>query len=349
MSALTTDADGRVTGIEIGEDRASCGALVLATGGFGANDELIECYYPTAAAAGDWRWYIGTDGAQGDGLRLGETAGGVIDGHDRGLLLTTPGFSHDLEVLLPGWLILVNAEGRRFCNECAPYTVMAGLLQHQGGHAWAVFDETARAAAKPGPMSQAYWVHDVLARKADEGRILRASTLAQLAARMNVDADGLAGTVTRYNADAERGQDSAFFKPPPHAAISSPPFYGVEIRPAIVCWTGAGLRIDADTCVLNRHERPIPGLYAAGETVGNLHGDRYVGGGGLLRPLHRVRQGGGRAGGAPRAGAEPLEPPTNPAPGSTADIPHVTGAVGVRHWQAVVFCIRGCTRGSRGV
>ena len=58
----------------------------------------------------------------------------------------------------------------------------------------------------------------------------------------------------------------------------------MEVRPAIVCWTGTGVRIDADTRVLNRAEQPIPGLYAAGETVGNLHGDRYVGGGGSFGP-----------------------------------------------------------------
>jgi fumarate reductase flavoprotein subunit len=66
--------------------------------------------------------------------------------------------------------------------------------------------------------------------------------------------------------------------------IDTPPFYGVEVRPAIVCWTGTGLRIDADTRVLGTDERPIAGLFAAGETVGSLHGDRYIGGGGSFGP-----------------------------------------------------------------
>ncbi|MEM7017677.1 MAG: FAD-binding protein, partial [Pseudomonadota bacterium] len=68
------------------------------------------------------------------------------------------------------------------------------------------------------------------------------------------------------------------------APIKTPPFYSVEVRPAIVCWTGTGVRINADTRVLNRGEQPIFGLYAAGETVGNLHGDRYIGGGGSFGP-----------------------------------------------------------------
>ena len=284
VTGLLQDADGRVRGISIGEDTASCAAVILATGGFGANPEMIEKYYPQAAATGDWRWYIGTDGAQGDGIKLGESVGATIAGHDRGLLLVTPGFSRDLEVLLPGWLILVNRQGRRFANEAAPYTVLGGLIQREGGSAWAVFDEDARRLAKPNPSSQAYWVDDVLKRKADEGRICRADTLDSLAERMNVDAVGLVGTIDRYNADVQTGTDTAFLKVQGMRTITRPPFYGVEVRPAIVCWTGTGLRIDAETRVLGRDEKAVPGLFAAGETVGNLHGDRYIGGGGSFGP-----------------------------------------------------------------
>jgi fumarate reductase flavoprotein subunit len=285
VTELLTDQDGRVYGIKIGEDEATCGSVIMATGGFGANPEMIEKYYPKAAASGDWQWYIGSEGAQGDGITLGESVGAVVDGHDRGLLLVTPGFGRDLEVLLPGWLIMVNEAGRRFTDEAAPYTVLGGLIEKEGGHAFAVFDETSRAAAKPSPISQANWVSDVLERKADEGRIHRADTLAALAQSMSVDGEGLAGTVARYNADVEAGADSAFFKNSKGMqSILTPPFYGVEIRPAIVCWTGTGVRVDADTRVVNKGEKPIPGLYAAGETIGNLHGDVYIGGGGSYGP-----------------------------------------------------------------
>lgn len=284
VTELLTDEDGCVTGIQIGEDQATCGAVIMATGGFGANPEMIEKYYPQAAATGDWRWYIGSDGAQGDGITLGESVGAAVDGHGRGLLLVTPGFGRDLEVLLPGWLILVNRQGRRFTSESAPYTVLGGLIEKEGGSAFAVFDEIARADAKPSPISQANWVSDVLETKADEGRIHRADSLEALAREMAVDESGLLGTVARYNSDVELGADTAFFKEHGMQKIATPPFYGVEIRPAIVCWTGTGVRIDADTCVINKSERRIPGLYAAGETIGNLHGDRYIGGGGSFGP-----------------------------------------------------------------
>lgn len=285
-NAVLTDEAGRVCGVRAGADEASCAAVVLATGGFGANKPLLERYYPQAARAGNWCWYIGSPLAQGDGLALGQALGADLAGFDRGLLLVTPGFSRDLEVLLPGWLVMVNAAGHRFADETAPYTVLGGLIQKEGGHAFAVFDEAARAAAKPGPMSQAYWVSDVLAQKAAEGRIAKADTLQDLARRIGAEPEVLAGTIARYNADCTKGQDTVFFKSPGSGMrpVVAPPFYAAELRPAIVCWTGTGLRIDAHTRVLRRDESAIPGFYAAGETVGSLHGDRYVGGGGSFGP-----------------------------------------------------------------
>src|SRR3546814_16705077 len=61
----------------------------------------------------------------GDGLLMGQEVGADIAGHNRGLLLTTPGFYRDLEVFVPGWLVYVNREGRRFINETTEYAVMA--------------------------------------------------------------------------------------------------------------------------------------------------------------------------------------------------------------------------------
>lgn len=286
VTQLLTDDSGALSGIRIGEDEASCGALVLSTGGFGANADLLAKHYPTAAAQGDWSWYIGSPFAQGDGFELGGGVGAAFDGHDRGLLLVTPGFSRDLEVLLPGWLILVNQQGRRFTDETAPYTVLGGLIEQQQGPVYAVFDEAARAGAKRTPASQAYWVNEVLEAKAQAGDIIVADSIASLAQQTQIAAEALAGTLQGYNQDCRAGVDQAFFKPTASGSreITQAPFYAVEVRPAIVCWTGAGLRIDAQARVQSLGEQAIPGLYAAGETVGSLHGDRYVGGGGSFGP-----------------------------------------------------------------
>ena len=286
VDALQRSESGAVIGLSVGEESLRSAAVIVATGGFGASRAMIERHFPDADAAGDWAWYLGCDEAQGDGLGLGQSVGAALDGHNRGLLLVTPGFSHDLEVFLPGWLMVVDRAGRRFMDETAPYTVMAGLLKRHGGSSFAIFDEAARAAAAPNPISRAYWVDEILEGKADEGRIVRSDTLGELAAAAGIDAAALEGTVRRYNADCEKGRDSAFFKHPASGmrAIVSPPFYAVEIRPAIIAWTGAGLRIDADSQVIDLGEKVIPGLYAAGETVGSLHGDRYIGGGGSFGP-----------------------------------------------------------------
>lgn len=286
VDQLLIDDSGAVCGIRSGEDEATAGAVILATGGFGANEEMLDKLYPQASANGDWSWYIGTEHAQGDGLKLGQSIGAAIDGHDRGLLLVTPGFSRDMEVLLPGWLILVNEAGRRFCNETAPYTVLAGLLNHQKGKIFAIFDEQARIEAKPSPASQAYWVNEVLEKKANEGVISRADSLSALGEQVGVESEALENTVRFYNEDSSGGTDSKFFKPIETGMrpIVSAPFYAAEIRPAIICWTGAGLRINDDAQVIRNNEEPIPGLYAAGETVGSLHGDRYIGGGGSYGP-----------------------------------------------------------------
>src|SRR3546814_20338408 len=85
---------------------------------------------------------------------MGQEGGAEIAGHNRGLLLTTPGFYRDLEVFVPGWLVYVNREGRRFINETTEYAVMAGVVKVQiGGSIFAIFDENARATAVPEPRS----------------------------------------------------------------------------------------------------------------------------------------------------------------------------------------------------
>ena len=283
VSSLLTD-NGTVQGIRIGDDTATSHAVILTTGGFGANPALLERYYPRAAQAGNWAWYIGSPHAQGDGLTLGTAAGAALAGHNRGLLLVTPGFSRDLEVRIPPWLILVNPKGQRFCNEAAPYTVLAGLIEHQGGPCYGIFDHTALLNAAPSPLSQAFWVRDTLEMKIADGTVAQGDTPQALAAKLDLPGDTLAATLDAYNADCAHGRDSRFFKSGDLLPVAHAPFYAAEVKPAIICWTGTGLRINATTQVLAESGAPIEGLYAAGETVGSLHGDRYVGGGGSFGP-----------------------------------------------------------------
>jgi fumarate reductase flavoprotein subunit len=281
--------DGAVRGVRADGEDATAASVVLASGGFGHSAELLARHYPEATAAGDWAWCISAPTCVGDGLEMAVQVGASIGGDNRGLLLTTPGFHKQLEVYVPGWIAYVNSEGRRFVNETAAYAVMAGVIKEEGGKCFAVFDEASRAQAKPAPeFADAFasgvlplnWVADVLAQQIAQGKILRGATLEELAKQAGIAPGALVSTAARINADCAAGRDSAFFKDPRQLRpISTPPFYAAEIRPAIICLTSCGPRITPDTRVLDQNERPIPGLFAAGEVTGNVLGDRYIGGG----------------------------------------------------------------------
>jgi fumarate reductase flavoprotein subunit len=274
--------EGRVAGIVVDGTAIRAGAVVLATGGFGANAAKLAELYPDAVRHGDLHWYIGAQTCLGDGLDLGLSAGATLSDANRGLLLLTPGFAKDLESYLPGWLMLVNARGRRFIDESIEYSVLAEVMSGQPrAEAYGIFDERRRALSRttsyrPTPN----WTADRLAQFVDEGSLLRADTLADLARTIDVPGDALQTAVARYNRDAGAGLDGDFFKPAAMLEpIIEPPFYAARVRAAIICWTGTGLRIDREARVLDKAGRTIPGLYAAGETTGGMFGECYASGG----------------------------------------------------------------------
>ena len=277
--------DGAVTGIVVDGETVTAEAVVLATGGFGANTEMLARHYPDAAAS-ESLWYVGSPFARGDGIALGQAAGAELGGFNSGVLQITPGLVRELESYLPGWLIFVNRDGRRFIRETGAYGVMAGVLADQvGGEAFAVFDEAARRAAKVivtyKPLAP-NWTADQLEVFIREGRITQAGSLDDLAEKIGVRASTLATTVENYNRDCCLGVDSLFFKDPSYLKpIATAPFYACRLRPGIVGYTAAGLRIDTGAQVLDASDRPIAGLYAAGETTCVLPA-RYLGGGASL-------------------------------------------------------------------
>ena len=268
----------RVTGVRVGGEVVRAGAVILASGGFGASPRLLAEHYPTAAQQAGV-WYIGSKLCRGDGIEMGRALGAELAGHDRGLLLLSPGFAPDLEPYLPPWLVHVNHEGRRFVDESTEYSVLAEVLLNQtAGECFAIFDEAARAAARPAPAPN--WSADRLAEFARQGKLARADTLADLAERLGIRPATLETTVARYNAGVAAGADGMFFKEAAHLRpVAVPPYFGARIRPDVICWTGTGLRIDREARVLDAADRPIPGLFAAGETTGGMFGQCYAGGG----------------------------------------------------------------------
>jgi len=270
---------GRICGVNTEDGAVHAPAVVVATGGFGNNRRMLAELYPDAARYGDDAWYIGSRHSRGDGISMGQAAGADIAGHNRGLLLLTTGFTRDLEPYLPGWLLYINRHGRRFVNECTEYSVLAEVLKEQlAGECYALFDDLARATAKS--QNAPNWSTDRLDEFIASGLIHRAATLEQLADTIGLRAETLQTTVANYNADCELGADRWFFKSAEHLKpVRSPPYFAAPIRPQVVCWTGAGLRIDREARVLDLADRPIAGLFAAGETTGGMFGECYAGGG----------------------------------------------------------------------
>lgn len=274
--------NGHVIGIRVDGDVIHSKAVVLATGGFGANPALLGDLYPDAAIHGDQHWYIGAPTCRGDGLAMARRAGADLSPHNRGLLLLTPGFAKDLESYLPGWLMMVNRQGRRFVDETIEYSVLSAVLKEQPGReCFGIFDEASRRESKSTKVRSApNWTADRLSDHVAAGTLVREDTLEALAVRIGLPAAALAQAVAAYNETVSSGRDAQFFKPAAMLrTITEPPFYAARIRAAIICWTGTGLRIDTHAHVLDSVGRAIPNLFAAGETTGGMFGECYAAGG----------------------------------------------------------------------
>jgi fumarate reductase flavoprotein subunit len=283
---------GRVVGVSASGVDLRAGAVIVTTGGFGNSPEMIQRLYPTAASHGEWTYavHLAAPYIIGDGIKLGETVGANIVGHDTGLLLPTSGLGKFIEAFLPPWIMLVNVLGHRFMDESAPYAVSGYLINGQPQRrAFALFDEpTLVEASQDLRFADPYhsgaamptWEYNLLRRSIDNGKVARTDTIAELATKIGVDSDTLVASVEQYNSNCDQGRDPLFFKQMDrYFPMRKPPFYAREVRACVIGQTGAGLNIDERAQVLDRHDRPIPGLYAGGEVLGCAVGKRYSGGG----------------------------------------------------------------------
>jgi len=298
----------RVTGVQAirgGEPvtiRARRGVL-LATGGFERNAAMREKYQRPPIGAD---WTVGSAGNTGDGIIAGEAAGAALDLMDDAwwgpsIPLTGGPYFCLAERSLPG-CIIVNAAGERFVNEAAPYvdTVHAMYDKHTDDDphipCWLIADQRYRnsyvfAGLPPRKPLPRRWYA--------AGAVFRAGTLAELAAQIGVLADGLDGTVRRFNGFARTGKDADFgrgdsaydryygdprCRPNPNLApLARPPFYAIKIVPGDL-GTKGGLRTDERARVLRTDGSPIAGLYAAGNASAAVMGHSYAGAGATIGP-----------------------------------------------------------------
>ena len=281
--------DGRVAGVTTGAgDVLRAGAVVLTTGGYAANPELFARLHDGAPL-----WSGSYAHATGTGLELALMAGGVLVQTDKfmpsfgGVLDPTvqppryraPG-GLDPEARAP-WEILVNREGRRFHPEDSGHAEAraAALARQSGSQGWLIYDAAIRAEA---PTLFSHFPDKADAFYGPGGPVVAADSLPELAQRCGIAADALADTVSDYNRAVETGEDRLGRRHVPRP-IGSPPFYALPIAAYSVRSMG-GLKVDTHMRVLDAQERPIPGLYAAGEILGGLLSGRGGVGGMSLTP-----------------------------------------------------------------
>ena len=258
----------------------AAGGVVIAAGGFGASRQLLRAHAPSARGG----LPLATPGDDGSGMLLGTAAGGATALLDR---VSVWRFLSPPPALLRG--VLVDADGKRICDESRYGAAIGDEIIGRGGRAWLFADRATIAAARRELRGSTLWFQRLQAGYLLTLGRVRADTVAKVAAKAGVDPDGLAATVAAYNAGAANqgagaadpaGKPADLVRPqdqPPYSMID----YSIRPRllnPAPVLTLG-GLVVDHGTGqVLRPDGTAVPGLYAAGRSAVGLCSRSYVSG-----------------------------------------------------------------------
>ncbi len=241
-------------------------AVVLTTGGFGANFDMMASYNPALANA------VTTNaaGAIGEGIKMAEEMGAATVDMEYIQLHPTV-YQEDgtlvSERLRSNGAILVNSNGERFTNDLSTRDAVSNAeLEQDGAFSYIVFDSK--------------YVEEKLYQKYIKGGLTVSSdTLEGLAAEMGLEGDAVTNfteTVSKWNKACETGEDE-FGRNNGLITLDAAPYYAIKIAPGIHHTMG-GIKINTEAEVLDTDGNVIPGLYAAGETTGGVHGGNRIGG-----------------------------------------------------------------------
>lgn len=268
--SLLTNENNEVIGVKATiadgtEIEVQAKAVVLATGGFGANLKMVEEY--DSALKG----FVTTNapGAQGDGIAMGTAVGAATVDMDQ--IQIHPTVEQGTSALITEGLrgdgaILVNAEGNRFCDEVGTRDVVsAAEIAQTGGFAWLVVDNKMVEASA------------VIQGYIKNGFMVEGETYEELAKAMGVDETTFAATMETWNGYVANGSDPEFNRTSFAKPLDEAPYYAVKIAPGIHHTMG-GLAINGNAEVLDTTGNPIAGLFAAGEVTGGIHGANRLGG-----------------------------------------------------------------------
>jgi fumarate reductase flavoprotein subunit len=291
VERLVGDASG-VTGVVVSGEAVRAGAVVIATGGFAANHELVAKWYPDALGqAGGALHHQGTPWARGDVFAFASQVEAQI-ASGRG---TRPPIWAFGGGYLPSFVIVVNQLGRRFYAETASYAASeVAICQQPSALSFIVLDDGTKSSLLSTADVRRYtkliipetehllatWTSQAIDDHVQRGDMLKAESIEQLGQRIGVPPANLRGTIERYNAHLATGVDADYLKDVSGVLpLANPPFYAAAMRLSMLALTAVGPRVDHDASVLHETGRAVPGLYAAGECVGGVIGSVYVGSG----------------------------------------------------------------------
>ena len=265
--------DGKAVGIKgTGKDghkvTINAKSVVIATGGFGANAEMVEKYKPELKGFAT----TNAEGAQGQGIDMATAAGAATVDMNQIQIHPTVHIEEDgnahliTEGLRGDGAILVNAEGKRFYDEVSTRDkVSAAIIEQTDKSAWLVVDQAMVDKSA------------VIAGYIKSGYTVTGATYEELAKAMGVDEATFTSTMNTWNQAVEAKSDAEFGRTSFANPLTTAPYYAIKITPA-VHHTMGGIVINPKAEVLNEKGEAISGLYAAGEVTGGVHGANRLGG-----------------------------------------------------------------------
>lgn len=252
-------------------------AVVLASGGFGANTKMLKAYNTYWAEIDDNIRTTNSYAMTGDGILLGQSVGAALTG--MGFTQMMPVSDPETGELFSGLqvppenFVIVNTEGKRFVNEFSGRDVLTKAAIDQGGLFFLIADDEIKKTA-------ANTSQEKIDLQVKSGTLFRADSLEELAIKVGMDPEVLVDTVNKYNSYVDAGFDPEFHKDTFDLKVEKAPFYATPRKPA-VHHTMGGLKIDTAARVLNEEGNPIRNLYAAGEVAGGIHAGNRLGGNAL--------------------------------------------------------------------
>lgn len=255
-------------------------SIVIATGGFGAGSEWIKKYRPELMN------YKTTNqsGATGDGLLLAQEIGAELIQME--MIQIHPTVQQDTphayligETVRGEGAILVSAKGKRFVDELDTRKIVShAITALPEKSAYLIFDEKVRKRVK----AIEFYNHI--------GLVKSAPTIAELAEILKIDSKNLVSTLSEWNKAVETTVDTEFGrKTGMNIKLDAGPYYAIHVAPA-VHYTMGGVHVDEKTRVLDGNGYVIPGIFAAGEVAGGLHGNNRIGGNSIAETVVFGRQ-----------------------------------------------------------